>query len=501
MSTQPSSSAGSFSLSRPVFQDTSVDCAICLCPLSEQPCLTLTCGHIWHLACVRSQILQAQPNPAKRLLFSGCRCAKCAAFCDHPVLADVAGAHLNLSIKVDGLITEQIKVDGVQLRGKEALEYGRRTYAFYLCTLCEEPYFGGTIECADADNRDLPSNDRLCPACSPRSTSTCGDASHRAFYVWKCRYCCERASYVCYGSTHFCNSCHQRNSNRAAGEEMIPMECPGAGHCSTPLADGEEKHANGPAPECELLLHCGWCLSDVRHALPRSEHGSPNMLFNPSGQRRLAGWHALSLVMWQIEESEFPLRRCPVNFVSSYQWSVMAQVVKLPQFVREPSNAFVEVSARYMARWDCPSLFVLEAVLFDSDCNQLRHFKTEKLSAPADYWDRARHVFEPTEDAHYAMIVVHGKDQRTWAGNYGSKVADCCVRVLFDDSVGDESAVIVPNAFENVSEPDPESVLPVLQAYSNTHLSSQRMLNGHITRTQQQRLRQLQWLGTPRQFG
>lgn len=449
------------------FKDTSTDCAICLTSLSDQPCLTLTCGHIWHESCLRAQLLHSQPNPAKRLLFSGCRCAKCSAFCDHPALSDVARAHLDLSAKVDELIIDQLHVDGVQMQGKYALEYGRRTYAFYLCALCKEPYFGGTIECADEDDRDLPPDDRLCQKCSPRTTKVCGHADHRAFYVWKCRYCCQRASYVCYGNTHFCLSCHEKNSNRRRGEVMTATECPGAGRCTTPLPEGHESHKNGPEPDCELLLYCAWCESDSSQVISWSERGSPNMVYNPSGEQGTSGWHPLSVSGWRPEQSEHPLRDCPVNFVSTCNWCVMAQVVNLTQFIRNPSNAFIEVSARYMARWDCPSVFKLEGALFDSNCNRLKHFQTDPLPAPADYWDQSKHIFQPTPGAHFALISVSGKDTRFWAGDYGSKVADCSIRVLFDDSVEDEAIVLVPGAFESIEPPDAMSVCPVILSHLN----------------------------------
>ena len=70
------------------FRDESTDCAICLCPLVDDddddnerknPVITLpTCGHKWHLHCLEQQMEQARPNPAYRLVLTGCRCAKFA---------------------------------------------------------------------------------------------------------------------------------------------------------------------------------------------------------------------------------------------------------------------------------------------------------------------------------------------------------------------------------------------------------------------------------------
>ena len=89
----PSSLSSTSSESLKGFQDTSTDCAICLCPLVDdgnndeaEELITLSCGHRWHLRCVKEQLEHAQPSPSKRLLFTGCQCAKCGLFCDHPKL-------------------------------------------------------------------------------------------------------------------------------------------------------------------------------------------------------------------------------------------------------------------------------------------------------------------------------------------------------------------------------------------------------------------------------
>jgi hypothetical protein len=85
------------------FQDTSTDCAICLSLLVDEEVVELTCGgHRWHFDCLKEQLGHAQPNHhAKRLLLSGCQCAKCGYFrCDHPALE-------HLTRKTDELVRAQ----------------------------------------------------------------------------------------------------------------------------------------------------------------------------------------------------------------------------------------------------------------------------------------------------------------------------------------------------------------------------------------------------------
>lgn len=70
------------------YNDDSTDCAICFEPLSDDETITLKCGHRWHLACIREQLAHAQPSKSSRILFSGCRCAKCNVICDRKFLLD-----------------------------------------------------------------------------------------------------------------------------------------------------------------------------------------------------------------------------------------------------------------------------------------------------------------------------------------------------------------------------------------------------------------------------
>lgn len=133
------------------YVDDALDCAICLTLLYEEENITLSCGHRWHLRCVREQLRHAVPQAGRRLLFSGCRCAKCGTFCDHPNLERIVRSTYNLLDQVDNLIREQVVADGLQKNpaivepgGRyygDVVGYGRSLYAFYLCSVCEKPYF------------------------------------------------------------------------------------------------------------------------------------------------------------------------------------------------------------------------------------------------------------------------------------------------------------------------------------------------------------------------
>ena len=65
--------------------------------------------------------------------------------------------------------------------------------------------------------------------------------------IWKCRYCCNLALFFCFGTTHFCDTCH-----KVAGRNKT-KRCPGVNKCK--LMNGN--HAvNGK----ESMLGCEMCL-------------------------------------------------------------------------------------------------------------------------------------------------------------------------------------------------------------------------------------------------
>ena len=482
------------------FEDKSVDCAICLEPLyhdttveggdgksvqsnqqrerTKNPrVVTLTCGHKWHYHCLAQQLQTAQPSSTKRLLFTGCQCAKCGVICDHEDLRDLTRTTDILRKKVDKLILEQIALDapdiwklarqearvGNEESLKRTLNEARRKYAFYLCKHCKEPYFGGTVECADqmdADHyqeRGQDREERLCVACTPLSQSICRNPlEHAGYLIWKCRYCCQPATHLCYGNVHFCDDCHDKNSQRVRDEQRSVRRTPRSARrpklesspcCGTscpfpkPLRHNRSHHSNGGTFECEQVYGCAWCESSSNTAINSSnafEAGSYNFIINPSGRHQLRGWKQLNPRMsWRVERADEHMRVNAVtdtNFVSSFMPCAMSQTMDLTNFlVEEASNVRVEVSARFMGRSDCPSVFRMEAILLDSDQRRLHQLATSTLEAPPDYWARTSLTFDAvslSDGSHFLSVIVIGQDSRFWQGNFGSKVADIQVRVL-----------------------------------------------------------------------
>lgn len=463
------------------FVDESTECAICLEAFDADgegagdgkeehtQILTLTCGHKWHLACLVDQLQTAQPVPGKRLLFNGCQCAKCGTICEHAELEHLTRTTDALRQQVDALVEEQLTLEAPQvleaarretnddsLSLKKVIQEARRKYAFYLCSHCRKPYFGGTVECADAlepptdGGRDMTSAERLCVACAPQSQVVCQNPlAHRGHIIWKCRFCCQPATHVCYGNTHFCSDCHDRNTARytlppsSRPPSIASIPCPGDA-CTYPKPAGTITHQNGSTMACEQVYGCACCQSASNRQGHVERPGSRNFVQNPSGSQGLTGWTQRNPRMsWQVEDSDLPVQEDAstttraTNFVSSFQPCIMQQVMDLNQILKSPlrespRNYTFEVSARYMGRTDCPSVFRLQAIALDMNRRVIQQQATDVLEAPPDYWERAEVLLnvEAAQRPRYIAVIVVGQDRRFWQGLFGSKVCQIQLRLL-----------------------------------------------------------------------
>ena len=449
------------------FIDKSTECAICLEPFNNSDAdvdtsavLQLHCGHRWHTTCLRQQLQHARPSPRQRLLFTGCRCAKCGVVCEHDALQDVLRPTDRLRNQVDTLIRAQWRVDHPTTATTTTatsnieewmMEEGRRKYAFYLCNSCNEPFFGGTVACAEED--DAAVVDRTCPDCSPSQVQCTSPQLHRGAYIWKCRYCCRPAVFVCYGSVHFCAACHDCNSQRVQQQQqqrgsshkpppLTAIPCPGVSCATHPKRPGEQMHRNGPTSDCEQVYACAACdgRATARTMVPPGSH---NFLVNTSGEDgRTVGWtHISPRTNWQVERwEEDP---STTNFVSSYRWCTMVQRVTVPAS-SDDYVVRVEVAADCMGRTDCPSVYRIEGRLVgvDQRHNDLRAVLRNSPVAgcvqgrtSADAWERVSFVVDvprtPTGNCMVDLwVIVSGKDERFWQGLFGAKIRNLSARVL-----------------------------------------------------------------------
>ncbi|ERL96283.1 hypothetical protein D910_01720 [Dendroctonus ponderosae] len=164
-----------------------------------------------------------------------------------------------MRLEYEGLHTvEAVQTPGARFYNDPA-SYAMDRYAYYVCFKCNKAYYGGEARCdADAGDSYDPA-ELVCGACSDVARAQMCPKHGADFLEYKCRYCCSVAVFFCFGTTHFCNPCHddfQRVTILSKGE--LPV-CP-AGPRATQL-EGDEcpLHVKHPATGEEFALGCGVC--------------------------------------------------------------------------------------------------------------------------------------------------------------------------------------------------------------------------------------------------
>lgn len=146
-------------------------------------------------------------------------------------------------------------------------KYAMASLAYYMCFKCKEPYFGGRKNC-EQNNEEVKENfkheELVCGKCAAQTVgagqNNCKKHGHE-FIEFKCKFCCSIAQWFCWGSTHFCESCHTKQNkgdyvSRKKKSEL--PQCPGGDKC--PL--GVKHPANGE----EYALGCSICRNAVANA-------------------------------------------------------------------------------------------------------------------------------------------------------------------------------------------------------------------------------------------
>ncbi|CAL4142860.1 unnamed protein product, partial [Meganyctiphanes norvegica] len=251
-------------------QDADDMCMICFSEaLSAAPAIQLECGHVFHAHCCRNVLKQQWPGP--RITFTFSLCPICKVRMSHWMLVEILKPILALyddvrrkalmRLEYEGLHrAEAISIPGARYYNDPAA-YAMDRYAYYVCFKCKKAYYGGEARCDveagigdEYDPREL-----VCGGCSDVSRAQMCPKHGTDFLEYKCRYCCSVAVFFCFGTTHFCNACHddfQRVTNIPKGD--LPR-CP-AGPRAQQL-EGEEcpLHVQHPATGEEFALGCGVC--------------------------------------------------------------------------------------------------------------------------------------------------------------------------------------------------------------------------------------------------
>ena len=100
--------------------------------------------------------------------------------------------------------------------------------AFYSCSKCAKPFYGGLIDCERELRLEMTTKkeDLLCKGCVAKTIDVgncvCKEHGHK-FITWKCCFCCKEALFRC-GMTYFCDDCHRDGGK--GGKDCDGINCP-----------------------------------------------------------------------------------------------------------------------------------------------------------------------------------------------------------------------------------------------------------------------------------
>ncbi|XP_030643001.1 E3 ubiquitin-protein ligase MYCBP2 isoform X2 [Chanos chanos] len=251
-------------------QDADDMCMICFTEaLSAAPAVQLDCSHVFHLQCTRRVLENRWLGP--RITFGFMSCPICKNKINHSVIKDLLDPIKELyedvrrkalmRLEYEGLHkSEAITTPGARFHNDPA-GFAMNRYAYYVCYKCKKAYFGGEARC-DAEagqGDDYDPSELICGACSDVSRAQMCSKHGTDFLEYKCRYCCSVAVFFCFGTTHFCNACHDDFQRMTSVPKEELPHCP-AGPKGKQLEGSEcPLHVVHPPTGEEFALGCGVC--------------------------------------------------------------------------------------------------------------------------------------------------------------------------------------------------------------------------------------------------
>lgn len=213
-------------------QDSDSYCNICFTEgLGNSPVILLTCNHYVHYKCIETRLKKKWMGP--KITFNHCLCPQCNSWVDCTSVSEIQEMiteNKNLYDTICKMAVERLKFEGLDKDArltdpyskwyKNTLQFALNSISYYMCYQCKKPYFAGLRECGDNPlvdnnnpNREYDPKDLICGAhanlAGVAGISEC-KVHGKDFIEYKCKYCCNIASWFCWGSTHFCEDCHAR---------------------------------------------------------------------------------------------------------------------------------------------------------------------------------------------------------------------------------------------------------------------------------------------------
>ncbi|XP_053950715.1 E3 ubiquitin-protein ligase highwire-like [Anastrepha ludens] len=241
-------------------QDADDMCMICFVEaLSCAPSVQLECGHVFHYHCCKAVLEKRWIGP--RITFGFSLCPICKADIQHNLLADILEPINSLKQDVKRKALMRLKYEGIvkDTDSKDVTNLAMDRYAYYVCFKCQKAYYGGEARCDAEIGEKFDPEELVCGGCSDVARAQMCPKHGTDFLEYKCRYCCSVAVFFCFGTTHFCDTCHddfQRLTN--IPKTKLP-QCPAGPKAKQLMGDECPLHVIHPATGEEFALGCGVC--------------------------------------------------------------------------------------------------------------------------------------------------------------------------------------------------------------------------------------------------
>ena len=198
-------------------------CCYCGDPLSTKPSIEFKCGHFSHVECVEGHLKTCSLQ--KKIVLPKCAYPGCNEFPSHPLIDARITPYVEIARKIDVMIRHHMEIektaDDPHVKNpddadyyQQPLKYARTTFLFFMCDKCHEPYYGGHKECG---LEEAPEGQQyICNKCGKIGLEQCPKHGMEGM-IYKCFFCCNIAVWFCWGTTHFCDACHNRHVQAMKG--------------------------------------------------------------------------------------------------------------------------------------------------------------------------------------------------------------------------------------------------------------------------------------------
>ncbi|XP_076287336.1 MYC binding protein highwire isoform X6 [Lasioglossum baleicum] len=249
-------------------QDADDMCMICFTEaLSAAPAIQLQCGHVFHLHCCKHVLMKRWVGP--RITFGFSLCPICKIPMEHPTLAEELASIKELYEDVRRKALMRLEYEGLykteaafgsSSRYQDPAAYAMERYAYYVCYKCQKAYYGGEARCdAQVGGETFDPTELVCGGCSDVARAQMCPKHAADFLEYKCRYCCSVAVFFCFGTTHFCNSCHEDFQRVIIIPKSKLPSCPAGPQGKQLEGDECPLHVKHPPTGEEFALGCGIC--------------------------------------------------------------------------------------------------------------------------------------------------------------------------------------------------------------------------------------------------